>query len=316
MKNIKKYIILFLVFTTSTLLFNNCKKEIDTNFQKNSSLSEDKNADFLTEGETIIIDKPYTFSDLFIFPVGTELSIIDNKLVYKLPEGFALLAKVLMPDGTIQIKQQTGGNCIFTCDVNTEGQSGGCSPIVNSKNGDCGCEMTGVCETCTKSGSSSSVSSSLKSSEVYEFIDAQIVNFNFGVHLIPRTANIDELKNPKPFIFENREVRQLMDDFLSGYNNPKDGIAQKGMSYENVAENYSMVPVNFLGTILIIGIDPLFYASIRLFGDDHLYPPLKASFSCQCLSGNKGCNKGSIGLRLATIFYCNAESCNSCALHY
>ena len=142
MKNIKKYIILFLVFTTSTLLFNNCKKEIDTNFQKNSSLSEDKNADFLTEGETILIDKPYTFSDLFIFPVGTELSIIDNKLVYKLPEGFALLAKVLMPDGTIQIKQQTGGNCIFTCDVNTDGQSGGCSPIVNSKNGDCGCEMT------------------------------------------------------------------------------------------------------------------------------------------------------------------------------
>jgi hypothetical protein len=308
MKNLKKYTIVLSLLTFGVLFFNNCSKENEKSTEENAAISFDKSTEFLAEGVTIVIQTPYTFSDLFTFPIGTELTIKGHDLLYKLPDGFVLIMKLQKKDGSFEVFKQTGnGTCTCTC---LEGK--GCSPGV--MNGNCACVMSDGCSLCRKGSIS-------RNGEQLEIIEAQMLNFNTERSFISITDDYSTLVSPKPFIFENPEVKSMLENFLGRFNSEEDGLTQKDMSFDEVSDQYAMVPVNFLGTLVIAAINNNSFFNINLIAKsiypeiENYYPQVK-SYSCNCDSGGNGCIKRPLNFKTGTLYYCDAGECRTCTLNY
>lgn len=283
-KKMKKMRFIFLTICfmalVGTIIFQSCSK---------NNLIDDPIA------ETYVLTEPSTFEDFFVFPIGTELTIIGNRLNFKLPSGYQLITSLYdntkAGNVTPQIVIMTKGSVTCNCTSGT----GDCSPFATKKDG-IGCLMGSNCSECTKTVSSGSVQ--------LEILEATMVNLNIQPKFIIEGEEMKTIPSPSYLMFESEEVIKKLEFFLEGYNEDMNRL--QSISFENIPDDYTYIPVRFLGKLILAPVmkSMCLSASLKVTkGGD--------KYSCSCSEGS-GCVYGE--RRLLGIYYCDAGLCTSCTM--
>ena len=263
------------------IVFQSCKKN-----ESKKALNE----------ETYVLTEPNKFENLFIFPVGTTLTLTADRIHFNLPVGYRLIARVYdnTKAGNVTPKVVIMSSGAVTCKCLNG--VGGCSPFV--KGDKTGCLMDEGCSLCQKTVNPLKVS--------LEILEATVIDLNIQPKFITDADELKTIPSPSSLMFESEEVIKKLEDFLKGYNEDMNRLQYINM--ENIPDDYSYVPVRFLGKLILAPVLKSRCLSANLKSGMEAN---KDRYSCSCGAGS-GCVYGQN--RILGIYYCDASTCTECTM--
>ncbi|RLD50698.1 MAG: hypothetical protein DRI94_07985 [Bacteroidetes bacterium] len=264
-----------LIFLSMSLL-NSCER--DTSLQNKTF--------------PIKIKESVMYNEMFTFPVETELSIEGKSLNFVLPDGYKLITLLTDKDENERVKSFSKSSVSCECLAGK-----GCDPYMIGNQS--GCSTDGTCSRCLMQIE--------KGAEKFYLKDAQIVNFNKPERFFTDEDDFQNIPSPKPFIFKDKDVLEHFYKFIEGHTNESDIEKLKGATINKIPEGYVMVPTEFLGKLIVVGMKK--QGILGFFLDD------SKGYNCSCGSGS-GCTYESTWTPKGTIHYCSAEGCSKCTLQH
>jgi len=238
------------------------------------------------------INEPVMFNEMFTFPAGTQLSTEGKSINFVLPDGYKLITLLTDENENETIKSLSKSSVTCECLAGK-----GCNPYIIGNQS--GCSTDGTCSRCRMTVE--------RGAEKLYLKDAQIVNFNKPERFFTDEDDFQNIPSPKPFIFKDKEVLEHFYKFIEGHTNESDIETLKNATINDIPEGYVMVPTEFLGKLIVVGMKKQGILGFFLDGSK--------GYNCSCGSGD-GCTYKSTRTPKGTIHYCSAEDCSKCTLRH